>query len=103
MSYGENRVKKLKKIATEKYQILPYLDEIESIEYHKKGTLCNSMLEKFILEDYKLWSVELSVRFCQEHNIRTVYDCITYSGMRNMPEMYDCTWEQYIKNNKEEK
>lgn len=101
MGYGENRVKKLEKRTAEKYHVMPNLNEIEFKDYHQKGTLYNSMLEQFIIEDYQLWSVELAVRFCQEHNIRTIYDCITYCGMRNMPEMYDCTWEQYIENNKE--
>ena len=103
MSYAENRVKKLKKRAEEKYQVLPYLDQIESKTYHEKGTLPNCMLEEFILEEYNLWSVELAVRFCQEHHIRTIHDCIVYSGMRNLPEMYDCTWEEYITNKKEDK
>lgn len=101
MSFGENRVKKLKKKASERYQVMPNLNEMEFKDYHKKGTLYNVMLEPFIIEEYKLWSVELAVRFCQEHNIRTIYDCVTYSGMRTQPENYDYTWEDYIQNIKE--
>lgn len=79
-------------------QCMPNLNEMEYKDYHKKGTLYNSMLEKFIIEDYQLWSLELAVRFCQEHNIRTIQDCVTYYGMRTRPEMYECTWEQYQNN-----
>ena len=79
-------------------QCMPNLNEMEYKEYHRKGTLYNSMLEPFIVEDYKLWSLELAVRFCQEHNIRTMKDCVTYYGMRTRPEMYEGTWEQYQNN-----
>ena len=79
-------------------QCMPDLNKMEFKEYHKKGTLYNSMLEPFIIDDYKLWSLELAVRFCQEHNIRTIYDCVTYYGMRTQPENYECTWEQYQNN-----
>ena len=79
-------------------QCMPNLNEMEYKDYHKKGTLYNSMLEPFIVEDYKLWSLELAVRFCQEHNIRTMKDCVTYYGMRTRPEMYEGTWEQYQNN-----
>lgn len=79
-------------------QCMPNLNEMEFKDYHQKGTLYNSMLEPFIIEDYKLWSLELAVRFCQENNIRTMKDCITYYGMRTRPEMYECTWEQYQNN-----
>lgn len=103
MSYGYSRMKKLKKRASYRYQYMPNLNDMKDKEYHQKGTLYNSMLEPFIIEKYKLWSLELAVRFCQENNIRTIQDCITYYGMRTQPEMYECTWEQYIENNKEEK
>lgn len=79
-------------------QCMPNLNDMEDKEYHRKGTLYNSMLEPFIVEDYKLWSLELAVRFCQENNIRTIQDCIAYYGMRTRPEMYECTWEQYQNN-----
>lgn len=103
MSYGKRQLKKLKKKASEKYHVMPDLNSMEFKEYHKKGTLYNVMLEPFIIEDYKLWSPELAVRFCQEHHIRTIYDCITYSGMRTQPENYECSWEEYIQNIKEDK
>ena len=103
MSYGYSRMKKLKKRASDKYQYMPNLNDMEDKECHRKDSLYNSMLEPFITEQYKLWSVELAVRFCQENNIRTMKDCIAYYGMRTRPEMYDCTWEQYIENNKEVK
>lgn len=103
MSYGYSRMKKLKKRASDKYQYMPNLNDMEDKEYHRKDSLYNVMLEPFIIEKYKLWSVELAVRFCQENNIRTMKDCITYYGMRTRPEMYECTWEQYIENNKEVK
>ena len=80
MSYGYSRMKKLKKRASYRYQYMPNLNEMEFKDYH-----------------------QLAVRFCQENNIRTIQDCITYYGMRTKPEMYECTWEQYIENNKEEK
>lgn len=95
MSYSHNRMKKLKKKASEKYQFMPNLNDMNDKEYHKKGTLYNNMLERFVIEEYQLWSVELAVRFCQEHNIRTLKDCVTYYGMRTNPDMYDCTWEEY--------
>lgn len=101
MSFGENRVKKLKKKASERYQVMPNLNEMRFKEYHQKGTLYNVMLEPFIIEEYKLWSLELAVKFCQEHNIRTIYDCVTYSSMRTQPENFECTWEEYIQNIKE--
>lgn len=103
MSYGYSRMKKLKKRASYRYQYMPNLNDMADKEYHQKGTLYNSILEPFIIEQYKLWSVELAVRFCQENHIRTIYDCITYYGMRTQPEMYEGTWEQYIENNKEVK
>ena len=103
MSYGYSRMKKLKKRASDRYQYMPNLNDMEDKECRRKDSLYNVMLEPFIIEKYKLWSVELAVRFCQENNIRTMKDCITYYGMRTRPEMYDCTWEQYIENNKEEK
>lgn len=103
MSYGYSRMKKLKKRASDRYQYMPNLNDMEDKECHRKDSLYNVMLEPFIIEKYKLWSVELAVRFCQENHIRTMKDCITYYGMRTRPEMYDCTWEQYIENNKEEK
>lgn len=103
MSYKYSHTKKLKKRASERYHVMPDLNSMKFKDYHQKGTLYNVMLEPFIIEDYKLWSLELAVRFCQENNIRTIYDCITYYGMRTRPEMYECTWEQYIQNIKEEK
>lgn len=75
---------------------MPNLNDMADKEYHKKGTLYNSMLEPFIVEKYKLWSVELAVKFCQENHIRTMKDCITYYGMRTRPEMYECTWEELV-------
>ena len=36
---------------------MPNLNEMEFKDYHQKGTLYNSMLEPFIIEDYKLWSL----------------------------------------------
>ena len=103
MSYGYSRMKKLKKRASDRYQCMPNLNDMADKEYHQKGTLYNSMLEPFIIEKYKLWSVELAVRFCQENNIRTMQDCITYYGTRTRPEMCEVTWEQYIENKKENK
>lgn len=103
MSYGYSRMKKLKKRASYRYQYMPNLNDMKDKEYHQKGTLYNSILEPFIIEQYKLWSPELAVRFCQENNIRTMKDCITYYGMRTKPEMYEGTWEEYIQNIKEEK
>ena len=96
-SKAKNMKKRISNL-TKYDQCMPDLNKMEFKEYHKKGTLYNSMLEPFIVEDYKLWSVELAVRFCQEHNIRTMKDCVTYYGMRTRPEMYECTWEQYQNN-----
>lgn len=96
-SKAKNMKKRISNL-TKYDQCMPDLNKMEFKEYHKKGTLYNSMLEPFIIEDYKLWSVELAVRFCQEHNIRTMKDCVTYYGMRTRPEMYECTWEQYQNN-----
>ena len=103
MSYGENRLKKLKKKASEKYHVMPDLNSMKFKEYHQKGTLYNVLLEPFIIEDYKLWSIELAVRFCQEHHIRTLQDCLQYSSMRSYPENFECSWEEYIQTIKEEK
>lgn len=103
MSYKYSHTKKLKKRASERYHVMPDLNSMKFKDYHQKGTLYNVMLEPFIVEDYKLWSVELAVRFCQENHIRTIYDCITYYGMRTQPENYECSWEEYIQNIKEEK
>ena len=96
-SKAKNMKKRISNL-TKYDQCMPDLNKMEFKEYHKKGTLYNSMLEPFIIEDYKLWSVELAVRFCQEHNIRTMKDCVTYYGMRTRPEMYEGTWEQYQNN-----
>lgn len=74
---------------------MPNLNDMADKEYHQKGTLYNVMLEPFIIEDYKLWSLELAVRFCKEHNIRTLQDCLQYSSMRNYPNNFECTWEEY--------
>lgn len=96
-SKAKNMKKRISNL-TKYDQCMPNLNEMEYKDYHKKGTLYNSMLEPFIVEDYKLWSLELAVRFCQEHNIRTMKDCVTYYGMRTRPEMYEGTWEQYQNN-----
>lgn len=96
-SKAKNMKKRISNL-TKYDQCMPDLNKMEFKEYHKKGTLYNSMLEPFIIEDYKLWSVELAVRFCQEHNIRTMKDCVTYYGMRTRPEMYECTWQEYQNN-----
>lgn len=97
----KSKAKKMKKRIsnlTQYDQCMPNLNDMEDKEYHRKDSLYNVMLEPFIIEQYKLWSVELAVRFCQEHNIRTMKDCITYYGMRTRPEMYECTWEEYQNN-----
>lgn len=102
MSYKYSHTKKLKKRASERYHVMPDLNSMKFKEYHQKGTLYNVMLEPFIIEDYQLWSLELAVKFCKENHIRTIYDCVTYCGMRTQPENYECTWEQY-QNIKEDK
>lgn len=76
---------------------MPNLNDMKDKDFHQKGTLYNVMLEPFIIEEYKLWSLELAVKFCQEHNIRTIQDCLQYSSMRNYPENFECTWEEYVK------
>jgi len=89
-------IRKIQRKLKQQNQGMPNLNDMKDKEYHQKGTLYNVMLESFIIEDYKLWSLELAVKFCQEHHIRTLQDCLQYSSMRSYPDNFDCTWDEYI-------